>query len=384
MKILQVHNFYRQPGGEDQVYKFESELLERHGHQVIRYTAHNDAIEQMSPIGAGLRTIWNHNTYRIVRELLQRERPDVVHAHNTFPLISPAFHHAVAAHRIPLVQTLHNYRLLCAGATLYRDGHVCEDCLRSQTPWPAVKRACYRTSRLATAATGTMIVIHHAVGTWKNKIGTYVALTNFSRDKFIEGGLPADRIAIKPNFLSSDPGAGAGNGGYALYAGRLVEEKGVRTLLRAWQKLPEIALKIAGDGPLKPFVEQQARALPHVEYLGACEHSTVIELLKQARFLVLPSEWYEALPMVVIESLACGSPVLASGIGSMNELIEDGVSGRLFLPGNIDSLVSCAAEMFLDASAMRKSARACYERNYTAERNYSLLMNIYRNARCTA
>lgn len=384
MKILQVHNFYRQPGGEDQVYKSESELLERHGHEVIRYTAHNDALEQMSALGAGLRTIWNHKTYGAVRELLQRERPDVVHAHNTFPFISPALHHAVAADRIPLVQTLHNYRLLCAGATLYRDGHVCEDCLHSLTPWPALKRACYRTSRLATAATGTMIFIHRGVGTWKNKIDTYVALTNFSREKFIEGGLPAERIAIKPNFLSSDPGAGAGNGGYALYAGRLVEEKGVRTLLRAWERLPEIPLKIAGDGPLKPFVEQQASALPNVEYLGACEHSTVMELLKQARFLVLPSEWYEALPMIFIESLACGTPVLASGLGSMNELIEDGVSGRLFVPGDVDSLVSRAAEMFLAANAMRKSARACYERNYTAERNYGLLMNIYRNARCTA
>ncbi len=381
MRILQVHNFYRQPGGEDRVFAAECDLLERYGHEVIRYTAHNESLAQISRLTAGIRTIWNQNTYDETRDLIRQQRPDVAHAHNTYPLISPAFHHAVAAERIPLVQTLHNYRLICPGATLYRNGHVCEDCLHSMTRWPAIKHACYRESRLATAVAGTMILVHCAAGTWQNKVHTYIALTDFSKQKLLEGGLPGPRIAVKPNFLLTDSGAGDGDGGYAFFAGRLVEEKGICTLLKAWKELSDIPLKVAGDGPLRSFVEERASTLPHVEYLGACEPRAVIELLKRARFLVFPSEWYEGLPMIVIESFACGTPVIASKLGSMVELIEDGVNGRLFEAGSAESLISDARLMFQTSWDMRAKARACYERSYTAERNYELLMNIYRNAR---
>jgi glycosyltransferase involved in cell wall biosynthesis len=176
---------------------------------------------------------------------------------------------------------------------------------------------------------------------------------------------------------------GAGEGGYAMFAGRLSEAKGLRTLFRAWERLPEIPLKVAGSGPLQPFVEERTRALRHVEYLGACEHSTLMALLKQARFLVFPSEWYEGLPMIIIEALACGTPVIASALGSMNELIKNTVNGRLFIPGDADSLVCCAKTMLQEPVAMRRRARACFEQRYTKERNYDLLMNIYRKATCT-
>lgn len=384
MKILQVHNFYREPGGEDRVFASERDLLKRYGHEVASYTASNDSLDHISRIAAGLRTIWNQETYTEVRALLRQERPDLVHAHNTYPLISPAFHYAATAERIPVVQTLHNYRLICAGATLYRDGRVCEDCLHSFVPLPAIKHACYRHSRLASAVTGTMILAHRTAGTWQKRIHTFIALTNFSKQKLMEGGLPGPRITIKPNFLSTDPGAGDGDGGYAFFAGRLVKEKGIRTLLNAWKELIGIPLKIAGDGPLRSFVEEQVRTLPHVEYLGRCEPRSVIELLKRAQFLVFPSEWYEGLPMIVVESFACGTPVIASKLGSMVELIEDGVNGRLFEAGSAESLISHARLMFRTSPAMRVSARACYEHSYTAERNYELLMNIYRNARRAA
>lgn len=384
MKILQVHNYYRQAGGEDRVFESECQLLKCHGHEVVRYTAYNEALKEVPAISAGVRTIWNHTTYKTVRRLLRREQPDVVHAHNTFPVISPALHHAAAAQGIPLVQTLHNYRLLCAGATLYRDGQVCQDCMHSVTPWPAIKYACYRNNRLATAATGIMILAHRSAGTWKDKVRTYIALTNFSKQKFVEGGLPAERVAIKPNFLASDPGTGPGGGGYALFAGRLVKEKGILTLLRAWENVPGIPLKIAGSGPLRSFVEESARALQHIEYLGACDHAAIMELLKQARLLVFPSEWYEGLPMSIVESFACGTPVLAARLGSMCELIEDGVNGRLFRPGDTASLIACAKSLFQTGDTMRRAARACYEQTYTPERNYKLLMDIYRNARRAA
>jgi glycosyltransferase involved in cell wall biosynthesis len=383
MTVLQVHNFYRVPGGEDRVYEAESELLTRHGHKVARYAVHNDAAGRMSALNIGIRAIWNQNTYREVRTVLREHKPDIVHAHNTFPLISPALHYAAAAEQIPLVQTLHNYRLICPGATLYRRGQVCEDCLHSRTLWPAIRHACYRNSRPATTVVSSMLLGHRVAGTWTNRVQHYIALTEFSKQKFIESGIPANLVSVKPNFLLSDPGIGAGDGGYALFAGRLSEEKGLRTLLRACQDLPEVPLKIAGDGPMRAFVEERVSKLPNVDYLENCGRQKLLELLKHAQFLVFPSEWYEGLPLVIIEALACGTPVLASALGSMTELIQEGVNGRFFQAGNSDSLVNCIRAMLVAAPGMRKFARASYEREYTPERNYELLMNIYGNASST-
>ncbi len=383
MKVLQVHNFYQQPGGEDQVYEAERELLLRHGHEVIRYAVNNDAAKDIPALELGIRTVWNRQSYAAIRDVLREQKPDIVHAHNTFPLVSPALHHAAAAEQIPLVQTLHNYRLICAGATLYRKGRVCEDCIRSRTSWPAVRHACYRNSRAATAAAVSMLLLHRAASTWTSRVQQYIALTRFSKEKFVEGGLPENLISVKPNFLSIDPGTGNGRGGYAAFVGRLSEEKGLRTLLEAWRKIPELPLKIAGDGPLRPFVEERIRTLPRVEYLGRRQRDQVLELLRQARFLVFPSEWYEGLPMVIVEALACGTPVVASALGSMPELIQDGVNGHSFEPGNPDSLAACVSAV-LGGRDMRKGARLSYERNYTPDRNYEILMNIYGNASSAA
>ncbi len=384
MKVLQVHNFYQQPGGEDQACEAEAELLAYYGHEVIRYAVHNDSIRNMSALDAGIRAIWNRASYTAITNLLRQHKPDIVHVHNTFPLISPALHHAVAAQHVPVVQTLHNYRLICPRATLYRQGRVCEDCLHSLTSWPAVRHACYRNNRLATAVVSSMLLLHRVAGTWTRRVQRFIALTEFSKQKFVDGGLPANLITVKPNFLPTDPGAGQGRGGYAMFAGRLSEEKGLRTLLRAWQKIPELPLKIAGDGSMRPFVEEQVASLRNVSYLGACQRQTIMELLRHARFLVFPSEWYEGLPMIIIEALASGVPVIASALGSMAELIQDGVNGRLFEPGNPDSLASCIESVLANGSDMRKSARLSYERSYTPERNYELLMNIYGNAGFTA
>lgn len=383
MTVLQVHNFYQEPGGEDRVYEAESELLTRYGHNVARYTVHNDAVRSMSRLNLGIRTTWNQNTYTEIRSVLRKRKPDIVHAHNTFPLISPALHYAAAAEQIPLVQTLHNYRLICPGATLYRKGRVCEECLHSRTLWPAIRHACYRNSRPATTAVISMLLTHRMAGTWTNRVQHYIALTEFSKQKFVESGIPANVVSVKPNFLLRDPGAGSGDGGYAIFAGRLSEEKGLQTLLRAWQNLPEIPLKIAGDGPMRPFVEEHAGKLPNVDYLGNRSRQEILDLLKHAQFLVLPSEWYEGLPLIIIEALACGTPVVASALGSMTELIQNGVNGRFFQAGNSDSLVNCIRSMPAAAQDMRKSARASYERDYTPERNYELLMNIYGNASST-
>ena len=380
MTVLQVHNFYQQPGGEDLAFEAEGELLSQHGHQVIRYTAHNDSIRGMSAPGAGVRAVWNHDSYQAIRHLLRRHKPAVMHVHNTFPLISPAVHYAAAVENVPVIQTLHNYRLICPAATLFRGGRVCEDCLHSRTHWAAVRHACYRNSRAATAASCCTLTLHRAAGTWSRKVQRFIALTKFAKHKLVEGGLAANRITVKPNFLFHDPGPGQGSGGYALFAGRLSEEKGVRVMLEAWRRASRISLKIAGDGPLRRFVQEQARLIPKLEYLGHCGRQRVIELLQSAEFLVFPSEWYEGLPMSVVEAFACGTPIAGSALGSMEELIQDGVNGILFQFGDPDSLANCVEQLATRARDMRKAARAAYERSYTAERNYELLMNIYESA----
>ncbi len=248
----------------------------------------------------------------------------------------------------------------------------------------AVLHGCYRNSCAASAAVATMLTIHRTAGTWRSKIHTYIALTEFARAKFVEAGFPAERMMVKPNFLISDPGSGKGQGGFALFVGRLAEEKGVRTLLKAWEFLPSIPLKIAGTGPLEPFVRQQAATVGKVEYLGQCGRDRIFELLHDAAVLVFPSEWYEGLPLTIIEALACGTPVVCSALGSMKELVQDGVNGTGFSPGNAAELAQVIRSLFSHPdrlSEMRHQARQQYLSRYTPERNYAQLIGIYEGAR---
>lgn len=383
MKVLQVHNFYREAGGEDQVFAAECELLRSKGHSVWQYVFRNDMLDEMSGIEAALRTVWNQNSFRGIQRLLREYQPDVMHCHNTFPLISPAIYYAAASADVPVIQTLHNYRLLCPGSTFYRGGHICEDCLHSFVPYRAALHGCYRQSRAASACTAAMLTLHRAAGTWHSKICAYIALTEFARRKFIEGGLPAERILVKSNFLQHDPGAGMGDGGYALFIGRLAEEKGICTLLKAWEHLPHIPLKIAGTGPLSRFVQERAAALCKVEYLGQCARERIFELLHAAALLVFPSEWYEGLPTTLIEAMACGTPVVCSALGAMNEVVRNEVNGVLFEAGNAESLANVIRSLFADParlSAMRYDARSLYKERYTPEDNYEQLVRIYENA----
>jgi glycosyltransferase involved in cell wall biosynthesis len=380
MRVLQVHNFYQQPGGEDQVFAAEYEMLTAQGHAVKQYSEHNDSLHGIANWRMAGRALWNAQTYRSIHRLIEAESIELVHAHNTFPVISPSLFYATHAANVPVVQTLHNYRLLCPAATFFRDGSVCENCLGSRVPYHSIVHRCYRGSIGASATATAMLAAHWAAGTWSSKIDAYIALTTFSKNKFVEGGLPAGRIHVKPGFLPVDPGIGRGDGGYALFIGRLIEEKGIDLLCRTWSTLGStIPLKIAGDGPLRPTIQ----GLSRVEYLGQCERPRLIELLKQAAFLVVPSLWYEGFPMVIVEALACGTPVIASALGSMNELVENGVTGFRFAPGDADALLRCVENALQSGrlTCMRARTRACYEQNYTAERNYNILMDIYSAAK---
>lgn len=304
MKVLLAHNFYQQPGGEDQVFADEGALLESHGHEVIRYSVHNDSVEGMGRLSLAARTVWNRKTYQELRELVRRERPAVAHFQNTFPLISPAAYYAVRREGAAVVQELPNYRLMCPAAVLFRDGKVCQECVGKPIAWRGVLHKCYRGSRGTTAVVAGMTALHRLAGTWKNAIDIYIALTDDGREKFIAGGLPAAKIMVKGNFVSPDPGPGEGKGGYALFAGRLSPEKGLDTLVEAWSKLQlQIPLKVVGDGPLASLIQAAAASNPAIQWLGRQPPETVLNLMGDAVVLICPSNWHETGgPKTVLEA----------------------------------------------------------------------------------
>ena len=386
MRILQIHNFYQQPGGEDIVLANEEKLLTRHGHEVVQYVMHNDSINGMTKLQVAAKTIWNSDSHRAVGQKIEKYGIDVVHAHNTFPLISPAVYYAARTAKVPVVQTLHNYRLLCPAATFFRDGRLCEDCMGKRFAWPALLHSCYRDSFAASAVSAVLQAGHRAAHTYRSKVNAYVALSKFSMEKFVEGGLPRQLITVKPNFVMDDPGIGSGQGAgggkrYVLFAGRLAREKGLHTLLRAWSQFSQpVSLKIAGDGPLRGEVEALAQSLPNVEYLGYCARPRVYELMRNAALLVFPSEWYEASPLSVMEAMACGTPVLAADHGSLTEMIVPGKSGMLFPAGDADALVRSLESLFDGEDQlcdMRYSTRQYYEAHFAPGPNYDALMAIY-------
>ena len=388
MKILLVHNTYQQPGGEDVVFSQERELLERAGHQVLTYCRSNweiagySALKRLALVG---RMVWAQDSRREIAGLIHREKPDLVHVHNTFLMVSPSIYSACKEAHVPVVQTLHNYRLLCPAATFFRDGRVCEECLEHSLR-RGVLHGCYRDSRAETSAVALMLAVHRWLGTWSEMVDSFIALSGFSRQKFIEGGIPTEKIAVKPNFVYADPGCRARSGEYALFIGRVSPEKGIRTLLAAWQRLQvRIPLRIIGGGPEREFLEEHATQmeLSDVRFLGQLPRDEVIAALKGARFLLFTSEWYENFPMTIVEAFACGVPVVCSRLGAMEEIVADGRTGLHFTPGNADDLaakVEWASAHPEEMAAMGRAARAEYEAKYTAQRNYPMLMEVYQKA----
>jgi glycosyltransferase involved in cell wall biosynthesis len=388
LKIVLVHNTYQQPGGEDAVFAQERRMLELAGHQVIPYCRSNWDVESYQGIrqlSLAKGTIWASDARRDLLRLLRLEKPDVVHVHNTFVMISPSIYSACREAKVPVVQTLHNYRLFCPAGTFFRDGKVCEECVEGSL-WRGVKHACYHDSRSATAIVAIMLATHRLRNTWEREISCFVALSEFARDKFVAGGLPREKIFVKPNFVTPDPGARTGDGDYALFVGRLSPEKGVGTIITAWKQLPRsIPLHIIGGGPDQEQLAAQAArdGLTNVHFKGQLPRELTLAAINNARVMVISSEWYETFCMAIAESFACSTPVICSRMGVMQELVADGRTGLHYTPGDSDDLarkVEWAWGNPDQLRAMGTEARRDYEANYTAEKNYPILIKIYKRA----
>jgi glycosyltransferase involved in cell wall biosynthesis len=388
LKILLVHNFYGSaaPSGENQVFLEEKALLESRGHTVIEFTRTSDDIRARGARGAvigGLATPWSFRSARDIAALVAETRPDVVHVHNSFPLVSPAIFHAIGA-AAPRVLTLHNYRLFCAAGIPMRDQHVCTECLDQRSAAPALRYGCYRGSRIATLPLVASIELHRRIGTWTREVDAFIALSEFQKGVMAAAGLPAERIHVKPNFYPGRPAVvpWADRVPYVLYAGRLSAEKGVESLAQAWQRWGVAApeLRIAGDGELLPRVRAITAGAP-VRFLGQLGPAEAERQIAGARLLIVPSECFEGFPMVIREAFAFGTPVGASNLGPLPTIVHAGESGVVFEPADPDSLRHTVAAAWHTEGLLERlgaGARREFETRYTEDANYDSLMQIYR------
>lgn len=383
--VVLAHNFYRQAGGEDMVFQAEAALLEANGHQVERFVYDNADVDESRALASAAHAVWNRQAATELRALLRRTGARVVHFHNTFPLMSPSVYYAARLENAAIVQTLHNFRLACIQGFFFRDGRRCEKCLHSPLGAAAVLHRCYRGSLPASAVATGMIQAHRLAGTWRRLPHRYIALSAFGRMKMIEAGLPSDRIVVKPNFVTSDPGVGTGDGGYAIYVGRLSPEKGLNILLTTWtQHYPGIPLKLVGDGPLLNEVRHMAGRSEQVTVLGRRPHREAMELVRHAIVAIVPSQGVEPFGLTVIEALACGTPVVASRIAPLSELVSHDRTGYLFTADDPAELSCQVKKVILNRPRLKIEARSEYVTKYTADANYKQMIDIYRDAMFTA
>jgi glycosyltransferase involved in cell wall biosynthesis len=392
MKIALVHNFYPgSGGGEESVLWSEKDMLEKNGHTVVLFTRQLRDGAWFHFIHSALCLIWNPFMYRKMRKFLRDEEPEIVHCHNTFPLLSPSIYWACNREKVPVFQTLHNYRIICPNAMFLRDNKPCELCLKKIFPTPSIRYRCYRHSFVGSTLMAMMIWFNRKIGSWGNKVRCFIALTEFSREKFIESGVVfEDKIAVKPNFISDAFGDDDGNSTialpekYCLFIGRLSGEKGCEVLLKAWNRLKETAgyrLLIVGDGPERRRLEALSVEKSAV-FLGARSRSDVRMLLKNAAFMVMPSIWYEGMPMTVLEAFSCATPVIASKLGNLEAMIESQWTGLLFKGGCEESLSEVMAWAISNEPEVEKMGIRAYneyQTRYCESENYNMLTEIYEN-----
>jgi glycosyltransferase involved in cell wall biosynthesis len=377
--VLQVHNRYLEPGGEDVAVAADAALLERAGHRVVRYERSNTEITRRGRGELAIETLWSRRSRREIAELIDRTRPDVVHAHNTFPLISPSIFAAARGRGVPVVQTVHNYRMVCASAVLARDGVVpCHDCLQRALPLPAVVHRCYRDSRSQSGVVAAYQTAHRLAGTWDRYVTRYLAVSRYMADLLVNAGaVRADRIDVRPNFCEPDPGPRDPRAASPriVFAGRITKEKGVETLLRAAAIASDIEVVIAGDGPYRADAERLAGT--NVRFLGHLDRAAMLDVMKAARCVAYTSISEEPSSLVLLEAAALGVPAIASAVGGAPEIVT-AATGILVPPGDVGALA--AAMRDTGWSARGPAARARYEQEFAADHALDRLRTTYRRA----
>jgi glycosyltransferase involved in cell wall biosynthesis len=386
MKILIIHNQYLEKGGEDEVVNAEIGMLEKFGHKIIFYKRSNEEITALS-FYKKLRfltkdIIWSKRTYKDLKDIIKKEQPDIAHIHNIFVIITPSVYCALNAGNIPVVQTLHNYRLICPNGVFYRDGRICEQCTAGNFA-PSIIYKCWRDSYFLSYFLARALRTHFKKKTFKNRIDCYITLSEFSKKKFIKAGFSEKKLFIKPNFLELNTEKRNEPQNLALFIGRLVDYKGINTLISAFKKIDMRYVKIIGDGPLYKELKRKTKDIVNIELLGRLPHEKTVEYVRNSSFLVFPSECYEPFGRVIIEAFACGVPVLASRLGAAAQIIEDGRTGLHFRsgdPGDLATKAEWAWTHKKEMEEMGREARREYERKYTEDKNYEILMDIYKHA----
>ncbi len=383
MKILMVHNYYQQRGGEDAVFDREVALLESQGHQVHPLTFQNHQIQgRWASLWAGLNSLFSLPAFFKTWQAIHQFTPDLLHAHNLFPLASPSVLLAAKLNHIPVIVTLHNYRLICANAVLFRDGAECRKCVNQRWPLAGILQGCYRDSRLQSAALAGMTSLHRQMGTWKHAVDRYITLSPAQRNILLNSALcvPPEQLAIKPNFTDNTPRPSETSPpAYFLFIGRLSVEKGVEPLLAAF-KQSSLPLKIIGAGPLENAVKAAVSESPNIEYLGFQDKTVLAKILHQAIALVYPSVCPETFGLSIIEAFAAHVPVIASRLGAPGDLVTHRENGLLVEPGDVEALRTAAETLRADPALRQQLAEAAYQHflaQYTETRNYEALMDIY-------
>lgn len=383
--ILSVHNYYKIPGGEDSVVANEKELLESNGHKVYLYTRSNKEIDKAG-IGGRLlmpvNAVFSWRTYKEVKTMIGREKIDIVHVHNTFFQISPSVYYAAIACGVPVVQTVHNFRFICPGALLYRQEKVCEECLE-KGPHCAIKYGCYRGSKVHSFISAAVLYIHRALGTYK-KIH-YICLTEFNKSRLLQVNkkkksvFPEENIWVKPNFAPDIEVTKYGHRkDMFLYVGRLEPEKGIEEILKAWKRIEKYELVVCGTGSSEKWCRDFVKKnhISNVTFMGQQPRKQVVQLMAEAQALIFGSKLYEGLPMTIIESFSCGTPVIVNNIGNGAALVQDGINGIKY---DINSVESLAEKIQNWKPGMSEAARESYLSKYTPEANYKMLTAIYNN-----
>jgi len=380
MKILIIHNHCLERGGEDEVVDAEVKLLIERGHKVILYEKSNEDIERF-PFFKKLIFIlrelnFSKVVYKEIKEIVKIQKPDIAHIHNIFVFITPSVYLALKEENVPIVQTLHNYRFFCLKGIFFKKGNICEKCKDKQF-FNAIAGKCWRNSFVLSLFLAKLLF---KIGHFLKNIDSYIVLSEFSREKFVEYGLDKQKMYLKRNFLEIEPNENIQDNNYALFIGRLVDYKGIKTLMEAFKIDPSFNLKIIGDGPMSRQVRSFASSYSNIEWLGKLNKDLVYALIKNCSFLIFPSECYETMGMVILEGFVFSKPVLASDLGAVKELVIDGVNGILFEPANPDDLAAKIAYLFSHDKKrleMGKNANKIYRERFNKEKNYHDLMNVH-------